>query len=177
MRLPRHLKGLVSAACLALALGTTLPATEAQAETRIASWNIKRLSEGSSDYQKIAQVISHFHLVAIQEVMEEGALMSLVRELQRQTGEEWGVMASHAIGRGSYKEHYAFIWRKSQVSFVDSAVVYLDDRDVFARETTSFSPTSMSSTGTPRPIANPRSRRSGPIGTGWAPPSRTSNTS
>lgn len=108
--------------------------TPSHSETRLASWNIKRLRADNKDYQALASVISHFDFVGIQEVMEEEGLMRLVDELQERTGSEWGVMASHAIGRGSYKELYAFVWRKSHVSFVDSAVVYLDSRDVFARE-------------------------------------------
>ncbi len=43
-------------------------------------------------------------------------------------------MASHALGRSTYREHYAFLWRESAVSYVSGAVVYIDDRDVFARE-------------------------------------------
>ena len=43
-------------------------------------------------------------------------------------------MASEAIGRGSYREHYAFLWRSSAVEWIDGAVVYLDDRDAFSRE-------------------------------------------
>lgn len=134
MSIIHPIRRLMTGACMALGLALVAPAGPVEAETRVASWNIKRLGGGTRDYGKIAQVISHFHLVAIQEVMDEAALMELVRVLQGLTGEEWGVMASHAIGRGSYKEHYAFVWRKSQVSFVDSAIVYLDDRDVFARE-------------------------------------------
>ncbi|MCP1675636.1 hypothetical protein J2T57_002786 [Natronocella acetinitrilica] len=40
---------------------------------------------------------------------------------------------SHAIGRGSYHEFYAFVWRDSAVEYVDGAVAYTNDRDTFAR--------------------------------------------
>jgi endonuclease/exonuclease/phosphatase family metal-dependent hydrolase len=130
----RFFQKILAGTALTLALGLMSMPAPAEAETRVASWNIKRLSEGPTDLERVAKVIAHFDLVAIQEVMEEHALMLLVAELQEVTGEEWGVMASHAIGRGSYKEHYAFLWRKSLIDYVDGAVVYLDDRDVFARE-------------------------------------------
>ena len=127
----------ISTLVLAILVSMTVSAFSApptNAETRIASWNIKRLRADNKDYAALASVVSHFDFVGIQEVMEEDGLMRLMDELQDLTGSEWGVMSSHAIGRGSYKERYAFIWRKSHISFVDSAVVYLDSRDVFARE-------------------------------------------
>lgn len=116
---------------LLFSLLTVMPAS---AETRIASWNLKRLSATNKDFASVSKIISYFDLIAIQEVMSEEALFRLVEEVQATTGTEWGVMPSHAIGRGSYKEIYAFLWRKSHVSFVDSAIVYLDNADVFARE-------------------------------------------
>ena len=106
----------------------------ALAETRIASWNIMRMSDDNKDMQSVVKIISHFDLIALQEVMSEEGLLTLVSDLQQETGTEWGVMSSHAIGRGPYKEIYAFVWRKSHVSYVDSAVVYLDSKDVLARE-------------------------------------------
>ena len=109
-------------------------AVSAAAETRIASWNIKRLRSDNKDFDAVVEVLSYFDIVGIQEAMEEEAVNRLVTELEDYTGGEWGVMASHAIGRGSYKEHYVYVWRESRIEFVDSALVYLDSRDVFARE-------------------------------------------
>jgi endonuclease/exonuclease/phosphatase family metal-dependent hydrolase len=111
-----------------------LATTAADAETRIASWNVKRLSADSSDLDAVARTVAHFDLIALQEVMGDDAVLSLITLLQEKTGVEWGVIASDPIGRGSYKENYAFMWRKSHVEFVDSAIVYLDETDTFARE-------------------------------------------
>ncbi len=121
-------------AVLTLCLATGFGVSPADAETRIASWNIKRMTAENKDMNAVARVISHFDLVAIQEIMDETSIAVLLAEVQALTGTEWGYMPSHAIGRGSYKEHYAFVWRKTHVQYVDSAVVYLDSKDVFARE-------------------------------------------
>nr|WP_251976694.1 MULTISPECIES: helix-hairpin-helix domain-containing protein [unclassified Salinicola] len=43
-------------------------------------------------------------------------------------------MASHAVGRNSYRESYAYLWRDSAVAYTQGAVVYLDPGDLFARE-------------------------------------------
>lgn len=124
-----------AAICFVLSLVLfCLIAVSAMAETRIASWNIKRLYDDGKDIDAVVEVLSYFDVIGVQEVMSEKGLQNVVDALQDYTGSEWGVMASHAIGRGSYKEHYAFLWRKSRVEFVDSAIVYLDGRDVFARE-------------------------------------------
>ncbi|WP_156883415.1 endonuclease/exonuclease/phosphatase family protein [Salipiger mucosus] len=109
-------------------------ASALSAETRIASWNIKRLRDDNKDFAAVVEVLSYFDVVGIQEAMEEDGVTRLVDELEDYTGTDWGVMASHAIGRGSYKEHYVYVWRKNRVEFVDSALVYLDAQDVFARE-------------------------------------------
>ena len=119
-----------------LLLACVIWTAEAAADTRIASWNMKRLDSSDADlkFETAARVMAHFDFISVQEVMDEPSLLRLVNELQEVTGSEWGMMPSHAIGRGSYKEHYAFFWRKSEVQYVDGAVVYLDSRDVFARE-------------------------------------------
>jgi len=43
-------------------------------------------------------------------------------------------MASDDLGRSSYREHYGFLWRESEIKYDSGAVVFLDSRDVFARE-------------------------------------------
>lgn len=109
-------------------------ASSALAEVRIATWNVKRMNSENKNMDALVQISSYFDLIALQEVMEEEAVLSLVNTLQNSTNSEWGMMVSHPIGRGSYKEMYAFVWRKSHINYVDAAVVYLDDADVFARE-------------------------------------------
>src|SRR3546814_8734241 len=66
--------------------------------------------------------------------MSEEGIERMRVAAEHRTGESWSVMTSHLIGNGSYQEAYSLLWRESSVEFVDGAVVYLDDRDVFARE-------------------------------------------
>lgn len=101
----------------------------------VASWNIKHLGyQNDKDINKVAHVIQHFDFVAIQELMNGEALVNLEAVLENATGEGWSSMASHALGRSTYREHAAFIWRDSAVEYDSGAVVFIDNRDVFARE-------------------------------------------
>ncbi len=101
----------------------------------VGSWNVKHLGWGDhKEYDQIAHVSQHMDLIAVQEVMSEDGLKALAASLERISGERWGVMASHAIGRGSYRESYAFLWRESKVEYAGGAVVFLDHGDVFSRE-------------------------------------------
>ncbi|MFK4132362.1 endonuclease/exonuclease/phosphatase family protein [Pseudomonas luteola] len=105
------------------------------ADVRIGTWNVMRLGSGDSkNYDSLAIVGSHFDFIALQEVMTEEGLSSLKEALEKETHEKWNVMASHLVGRGRYKEMYAFIWRESAVSYVDGAVLYTDTSDDFERE-------------------------------------------
>jgi len=112
-----------------------LLASPALAETRIASWNIRNLGwDNNKDYAALAEVGSLFDLIAVQEVMSEAGIDRLEAALETRTGAEWDRLCSHLIGRGSYREMYCFTWRADRVAWVEGAVVYTDDRDLFARE-------------------------------------------
>lgn len=103
----------------------------------IGSWNIKRLGHGQKDFQAVAQVAGVFDLLAIQEVMKPDAVKQLVKQLEGVTGEDWDYINSHLIGRGRYKESYAFVFRTRKVTLDDGmgrAAVFLDSKDIFARE-------------------------------------------
>lgn len=113
-------------------LAMTLPSVAAM---RLASFNVEHLGwNNDKDISAVARIIGQFDLVAIQEVMKSGAVDALERELEGQTGEGWSSMVSDAVGRSSYQEHYAFVWRDSGVSYEGGAASYLDPGDVFARE-------------------------------------------
>jgi endonuclease/exonuclease/phosphatase family metal-dependent hydrolase len=104
-------------------------------ETFIGSWNTLHLGwNNGKDYEAAARVAASFDLVALQEVMSFEGLERLEESVEALTGESWSSMASDAIGRRNYFDHYSFLWRDAQVSWVDGAVVYLDDRDAFSRE-------------------------------------------
>lgn len=107
----------------------------ALAHVILGSWNIQNLGwDNDKRYDKLAHVANHFDFFAIQELMNEGALERLEQEVEALSGESWSSMASHALGRSSYREHNAFLWRDSAVEYVDGAVVFIDNADVFARE-------------------------------------------
>lgn len=105
------------------------------AELRVAAWNIQHFGWGKKkNLDAVAAVVERFDLVAVVELMRPEALTELERRLEQRTREAWSSMASEAIGRGSHKEHYGFIWRESAARYVDGAVVYIDIDDSFARE-------------------------------------------
>ena len=105
-----------------------------QADVLIGSWNIKHLGwNNDKAFEQVAHVANHFDLLAIQELMDTSALARLERKVEALSGEAWSSMASHALGRSTYTEHYAFLWRESEVAYEDSAVVFLDHGDVFSR--------------------------------------------
>ncbi|WP_458527260.1 helix-hairpin-helix domain-containing protein [Onishia taeanensis] len=124
--------GLLQSAFFATLSSIPLPAS---ADVLIGSWNIKHLGwNNSKAYDAVAHVANHFDLLAVQELMELSALHRLERELEALSGEEWAAIASDDLGRSSYREHYGFLWRESEVEYIDGAVIFLDHRDVFARE-------------------------------------------
>lgn len=101
----------------------------------VGSWNIRNLGwDNGKSFEHVAHVAQHFDLLAIQEVMNEDAIHQLEVALETTSQEEWSSMASHALGASSYREHYAFMWRDSTVEYADGAVVFIDNRDAFARE-------------------------------------------
>lgn len=121
--------------------GLAVQATTAWAQTTqgqglvLASWNIERLGHGQNkNYEALGQIGQLFDLIAVQEAMTAEGLYRFQAALQQATGESWGMSYSHRIGRSSYKEKYAFVWRESRVAYLDGAVVYLDPGDLFARE-------------------------------------------
>ncbi|MDU8352868.1 endonuclease/exonuclease/phosphatase family protein [Pseudomonas syringae pv. actinidiae] len=101
----------------------------------VGSWNMMRLGNGDQkNYAALAEVASKFDIFAVQEVMTQQGIDQLKSALQRKTGESWDSISSHQVGRHSYKEMYAFVWRKSAVSAEDGGVAYLDRSDTFERE-------------------------------------------
>ncbi|TVP57281.1 MAG: endonuclease [Halomonadaceae bacterium] len=105
------------------------------ADVILGSWNIQNLGwNNDKRFDKLAHVVDHFDFLAIQELMNEEALERLEEKVETLSGESWSSMASHALGRSTYREHYAFLWRDSAVEYVEGAVVFIDSSDVFARE-------------------------------------------
>lgn len=109
--------------------------TLVQADVLIGSWNIRHLGwNNDKAMPQVAHVANHFDFLAIQELMDTSALARLEQEVEALSGETWSSMASRDLGRSSYTEHYAFLWRESEVTYADGAVVFLDSGDVYSRE-------------------------------------------
>jgi endonuclease/exonuclease/phosphatase family metal-dependent hydrolase len=117
-----------------LAVSTLLPAV-ASADAIIGSWNIRHLGwNNDKAMEQVAHVAQHVDFLAIQELMDPAALSQLEQAVEGISGESWSSMASDVLGRSSYREHYGFLWRESEIEYDSGAVVFLDSGDVFARE-------------------------------------------
>ncbi len=127
------MKSLVKTALLTASLLASSIA--AASDIVVASWNVKRMGHGDQQsFPALAAIVGKADLIALQEVMNEKGLASLESALEKNTGESWTTLASHAIGSASYKEMYAFAWRDKTVAYEDGAVVYLDRGNRFIRE-------------------------------------------
>ncbi len=74
---------------VALVVATTFLSSVASADIIIGSWNIKNLGwDNNKDYEKVSHIAQHFDIVAIQELMNEGALERLEVEIEEASGEE-----------------------------------------------------------------------------------------
>jgi len=109
---------------------------------RIASFNTLHLGWGTNKMlEHVTTILSNYDLVALQEVMKEEALIELVESLELITSEvegvaiDWDYVLSEKLGRSSYREFYAFVWRQDKAQKIpDSEYVVSDDEDSFIRE-------------------------------------------
>jgi len=116
-----------------IALVAPLPSEPAT----LASWNIRHLGHGEhKSFPLLGEVVrlGGFDFVAVQEAMTDDGIEQLRKAIEEATGMPWDAMASHVLGRGAYREKYAFLWNAGVIEYVDGAVVYLDVTDRFARE-------------------------------------------
>lgn len=133
---------LVATKRIALPFGPSAPASGPQpaqlaapsgsrSEVRIASWNIRTLSKrkGDAHLRVIADMISRFDLVAVQEPKDTEVLDRISALLPG-----WTYSASEAVGRGTSKEHYAFFWDQSRVSQIGAPSIVRDPDDLLMRE-------------------------------------------
>ncbi|GLI56880.1 LuxR family transcriptional regulator [Propionigenium maris DSM 9537] len=86
----------------------------------IASFNTLHLGWNEEKrYDRMAEFLSFFDLVALQEVMDERGLEELVDELNHRGEERWEYHISpYSVGSGEYREYYAFIWKGQRVKFI-----------------------------------------------------------
>ncbi|WP_233593301.1 endonuclease/exonuclease/phosphatase family protein [Cobetia sp. cqz5-12] len=110
-------------------------AAASQANAVIASWNLKHAGWNNGKHlEQVAAVASHMDLIGLQEVMKEEVVTELEHQLEALTGDEWDSLVSHAVGRSTYTERYAYLYRDKAISYQGGAAVYLDPQDVFSRE-------------------------------------------
>ncbi|MCY1019179.1 deoxyribonuclease I [Pyxidicoccus sp. MSG2] len=140
MRLPSfllHAVVLVAVAVPSLA--------QAASYLRVVSWNLRH--EGWAAEQTYTddakQIWNQFganstsnngcDLVFLQEVMNTDVMPALAQALTQVSGVSWTYAQTPLIGRSSYKEIYAVLYRTDTVSLL-SSTVYSDSGDKFERE-------------------------------------------
>ncbi len=100
----------------------------------IASFNAKHLGWGKKDYSRLAEILSLFDIVGLEEVMNRGGVEALERELESLTGEEWDYRISYTkVGDYKYSEYFAYIWKKDKVKFLNNRGFYPDNDGAFFR--------------------------------------------
>lgn len=133
------------AVVLLLTLAFLVPSLEAGTYLRVQSWNGRHMGwSGETDWAGYAaQVWNAFgstsssaaglDVVALQEVMYDTSVTSLVSALEAKSGYDWSGVSTAALGRSSYKERYAVLWRTDRATLV-SNTTWNDVGDKFERE-------------------------------------------
>lgn len=117
----------------------------AAAYLRVVSWNLRH--EGwaaertyTDDAKQIwnqfgssSSSTNGCDLVFLQEVMDPAAASAIASALTAVSGTSWSYKVTPLLGRSSYKEAYAVLYRTGTVTLLSSSV-YSDSGDVFERE-------------------------------------------
>ncbi|HSR70476.1 MAG TPA: endonuclease/exonuclease/phosphatase family protein [Acidobacteriota bacterium] len=92
---------------------------------RIATWNLREFDSSSYGYRSeeakayIAEIISHFDLVALQEIRRD---LDALNDVKRLLGPGWNYIATDVTeGTGGNKERMAFLYNLDKVWFRDVA--------------------------------------------------------
>lgn len=105
---------------------------------RIATFNIKQFGPKKSTTRKhpdadvdvmgtIAQIVTQFDLVAIQEVLgQDGQAVQRLLDLINQSGGQYTGSLSEPIG-DRYKESYAFVWNQAKVRMIQNSAYVVSD--------------------------------------------------
>lgn len=108
----------------------------------LVSWNIQYLgrTKTSEDIYEMANILRHFDIVAIQEVVAKDpagaqAVAKIADELNRM-GYKWDYQISDPTKSPSVyiSERYAFLWKTSKVSLIHRAYLDKDLEDICYRE-------------------------------------------
>lgn len=116
------------------------PQPNNEEEITIASWNLKNFGQTKlNDAERINVIVSvlkKYDIIAIQEVQD--ASLALPNELIAKInadGENYKVVASNRVGRGTRKEQYLFVYDDDVIDFVpDTTGFGIEHHDEFARE-------------------------------------------
>lgn len=112
---------------------------------RVVSWNLRHEGwSGETNYTGDAkQIWNQFgssstspngcDLVLLQEVMNSDAVAGIANALTSVSGVTWSYAVTPLVGRSSYKEMYAVVYRTGTVSLLSQSL-YADTNDVFERE-------------------------------------------
>jgi endonuclease/exonuclease/phosphatase family metal-dependent hydrolase len=118
---------------------------QAGAYLRVVSWNLRH--EGWTDEQTYLEDAKQLwnqyggnstspngcDLVFLQEVMNTSVMPAIAQALTQVSGVSWTYAQTPLIGRSSYKEIYAVLYRTDRVALL-SSTVHPDPDDVFERE-------------------------------------------
>ncbi len=125
--------------------GLVLAPSISAAELKVVSWNLRHEGwSGEKYYDADAEQIwmefgtsatspAGCDLVFLQEVMSTDAAAGITTALESYTGYDWSYAASPLVGRTTYKEMYAVVYRTDRVSIVSQAL-WTDTGDKFERE-------------------------------------------
>ena len=129
-----------------LAVALVLPANVfAGAYMRTVSWNARHMGwSGETDWTGYANQVwvdygttssasNGCDIIFLQEVMYASSASSFASALTSVSGVPWTYSVTAAIGRSSYKECYAVVYRTDRVTLL-SSTVWTDTGDVFERE-------------------------------------------
>lgn len=112
---------------------------------RVVSWNARHMGwSGETDWTGYANQVwkqygtsstspNGMDVVFLQEVMYDTSVASFASAMNSVSGVTWNYSVTAAIGRTSYKERYAVVYRTDRVTLV-SASVWNDVGDKFERE-------------------------------------------
>ncbi|WP_426749783.1 exonuclease/endonuclease/phosphatase family protein [Myxococcus sp. Y35] len=120
-------------------VGALTWAGDASAALKVASWNIQIFGQQKAKNADVMRVIvdtvKQYDLILVQEVRDttDNATAALLSQVNAATGNAYNLLVSNRLGRGSAKEQYAYLYRKSVLKVVD-AYHYADPDDLFARE-------------------------------------------
>lgn len=136
---------LFSAALALCAIAAVAPESSAATYLRVVSWNARHMGwSGEQDWAGYAaQVWNQFggasnsangcDVVCLQEVMYDTSVTSFVSALGAVSGFTWASTYTAPLGRSSYKERYAIVYRTDRVSLLSSST-WNDVGDKFERE-------------------------------------------